>query len=120
MPEGEYWYLDLGKPHRVENRSNRDRVHLVVDCVLNEWLHQVIEASPEMAATPSPEGEFGRFRRLVLSEPRLQSQLRGEMDRAKFISLMLDLGGQQGARFTAGDVDAALQAARRAWTERQI
>lgn len=118
MSEGEYWYLDLGKPHRVENRSENDRVHLVVDCVLNDWLRRTIEAGEEMAATPSPEGEFDRFRRLVLNEPQFHNQLRGEMDRAKFISLLVDLGEQHGARFTAGDVDAALQAARREWNER--
>jgi hypothetical protein len=120
MKEGEYWYLDLGKPHRVENRSEQDRIHLVVDCVLNGWLRQIIEAGEEMAATPSAEGELERFRRLVLSEPRLQSQLKGEMDRAKFISLVIELGQQYGSRFTAGDVDAALKAGRREWSERQI
>jgi len=41
-------------------------------------------------------------------------------DRAEFTSLAIRLGHQHGARFTAGDVDAALQAARRSWIERWI
>jgi hypothetical protein len=38
MNEGESWYLNFNLPHRVENRSRADRIHLVLDCVLNDWL----------------------------------------------------------------------------------
>jgi len=75
MQEGEYWYLDLSRPHRVENRSQIDRVHLVIDCVLNDWLRATIDAGQEMAATPGVESDFERFRQLVLSDPALQTEL---------------------------------------------
>lgn len=120
MREGEYWYLDLGNLHRVENRGDQDRIHLVVDCVLNDWLRTTIEAGEEMAPALFAESEFERFRRLVLDDPVLQGRLSGDLDRNKFILLMVRLGEQHGARFTAGDVDAALQAARREWIEQQI
>ena len=38
MAAGECWYLNVNLPHRVENRSRIDRIHLVIDCVVNEWL----------------------------------------------------------------------------------
>jgi hypothetical protein len=38
MNEGESWYLDLSLPHRVENNGETDRIHLVIDCVVNEWV----------------------------------------------------------------------------------
>jgi hypothetical protein len=38
MNEGESWYLNFNLPHRVENRSRTDRIHLVLDCVLDDWL----------------------------------------------------------------------------------
>jgi Aspartyl/Asparaginyl beta-hydroxylase len=38
MEPGEAWYLDLNKPHRVTNGSAQTRIHLVVDCVVDEWL----------------------------------------------------------------------------------
>lgn len=41
MGEGECWYLDFNRPHRVDNRSTQDRVHLVIDCVVNDWLEGV-------------------------------------------------------------------------------
>ena len=41
MAAGECWYLNVNLPHRVENRSPIDRIHLVIDCVVNEWLAQI-------------------------------------------------------------------------------
>src|SRR5690348_3878731 len=42
MNEGECWYLDLNLPHRVANRGTTDRIHLVVDCILNDWLRELL------------------------------------------------------------------------------
>jgi quercetin dioxygenase-like cupin family protein len=39
---GECWYLDLNQPHRAANRSRQRRVHLVADCVVDEWLEKVL------------------------------------------------------------------------------
>ena len=38
MHEGELWYLDFSQKHRVENNGNEDRIHLVIDCQVNDWL----------------------------------------------------------------------------------
>jgi hypothetical protein len=38
MAAGSCWYLRLSDPHRVVNRGAIDRVHLVIDVVVNEWL----------------------------------------------------------------------------------
>ena len=45
MKAGEAWYLDLSLPHRAANRSNALRVHLVVDCVVDDWLDPLLAAS---------------------------------------------------------------------------
>jgi hypothetical protein len=42
MNEGEGWYLNLSLPHRVENNGTTDRVHLVIDYVVNEWMRSLI------------------------------------------------------------------------------
>jgi quercetin dioxygenase-like cupin family protein len=42
MNEGESWYLDLSLPHRVENNGATARIHLVIDCVANEWIRSLI------------------------------------------------------------------------------
>jgi hypothetical protein len=43
MHEGECWYLNLNLPHRVVNHSATDRIHLVIDCVVNDWLRALFE-----------------------------------------------------------------------------
>lgn len=43
MNEGESWYLDLSLPHRVHNAGSLDRIHMVIDCVVNEWVRSLIE-----------------------------------------------------------------------------
>jgi hypothetical protein len=42
MAEGECWYLDLSLPHRVENSGAAERVHMVLDCVVNDWLESLV------------------------------------------------------------------------------
>ena len=38
MQVGEVWYADFNKPHKVDNPSPLERVHLVLDCTPNDWL----------------------------------------------------------------------------------
>jgi hypothetical protein len=38
MGLGETWYLRLSDPHTVTNRGASDRVHLVIDACMNDWL----------------------------------------------------------------------------------
>jgi hypothetical protein len=42
MHEGELWYLDFSQKHRVENNGDKDRIHLVMDCKVNDWLVEII------------------------------------------------------------------------------
>lgn len=42
MKEGEAWYLNFNLPHSVRNNSSGERVHLVIDCVVNDWLREVV------------------------------------------------------------------------------
>jgi len=38
MREGEAWYLNVNFHHSVRNDGETDRIHLVIDCVVNDWL----------------------------------------------------------------------------------
>ncbi len=38
MQPGEAWYLNFNLPHSVANNGVNDRIHLVIDCVMNDWL----------------------------------------------------------------------------------
>ena len=38
MEAGTCWYINANLTHRVANRGDTDRVHLVVDCRVDDWL----------------------------------------------------------------------------------
>jgi hypothetical protein len=38
MPAGSAWYLRLSDPHSVANLGTGDRVHLVIDATVNDWV----------------------------------------------------------------------------------
>ena len=44
MQVGQVWYLDTRKPHRAVNGGTTDRIHLVVDAVVDRPLLRLIEA----------------------------------------------------------------------------
>lgn len=43
MKEGEAWYLNFNLPHSVANPSSQARVHLVVDCLVNDWMKDIFK-----------------------------------------------------------------------------
>jgi len=43
MLPGESWYINANLPHRVTNAGNTDRIHLVIDCEVNDWLKAIFE-----------------------------------------------------------------------------
>ncbi|MEO6523471.1 MAG: aspartyl/asparaginyl beta-hydroxylase domain-containing protein [Mucilaginibacter sp.] len=45
MLPGECWYINANLPHRVANYGSTDRIHLVVDCKVNNWLTDVFTAA---------------------------------------------------------------------------
>ena len=44
MAPGSCWYLRLSDPHAVTNRGVGDRIHLVIDAVVNDWLAAQLRA----------------------------------------------------------------------------
>jgi hypothetical protein len=45
MPAGTTWYLRLTDPHSVANAGDTDRVHLVIDAEVNDWIAAVFDAA---------------------------------------------------------------------------
>jgi Aspartyl/Asparaginyl beta-hydroxylase len=43
MPAGSAWYLRLSDRHSVANRGESERVHMVIDAVVNDWLTALFE-----------------------------------------------------------------------------
>jgi|TARA_B110000444_G_scaffold249354_1_gene274360 hypothetical protein len=53
---GKYYYVDVSKPHAVHNKSDFDRLHLVVDCYNNPRLQNLLKQSEEFDDISSPIG----------------------------------------------------------------
>ena len=49
MQAGECWYHNFNLPHRIANRGFTDRVHLVIDCELNDWLRELLVTADHAA-----------------------------------------------------------------------
>jgi hypothetical protein len=45
MKEGECWYLNFNLPHSVVNGGTNDRIHLVIDCKVNDWMTAAFNAA---------------------------------------------------------------------------
>lgn len=45
MKKGECWYADFDLPHSVSNKSEQERIHLVIDGKRNEWTDKLFTTS---------------------------------------------------------------------------
>jgi len=43
MKPGEAWYTNVNLPHSVANRGSEKRVHLVLDCIRNDWSDELFK-----------------------------------------------------------------------------
>lgn len=43
LKEGECWYMNFNLPHRITNNSKVDRIHLVIDAKVNDWVKTIFE-----------------------------------------------------------------------------
>ena len=50
LEAGSCWYLRLSDPHSVANRGTSDRVHLVIDAAVNDWVAALFERAARQAA----------------------------------------------------------------------
>jgi Aspartyl/Asparaginyl beta-hydroxylase len=57
MNEGECWYLNLLLKHRVNNSGDTNRIHLVIDCKVNEWIKRLLNEEAQIAETIDDRNE---------------------------------------------------------------
>lgn len=103
MRASECWFLDLYRPHSVNNHGTDVRVHLVIDCRPGPWLTAAIEAG--LADTPAAGSgrfatAFAGFERWLAEQPRLAAELDGLMERDLFVERCLVLGRENGFVFS--------------------
>ncbi|WP_030137984.1 aspartyl/asparaginyl beta-hydroxylase domain-containing protein [Pseudomonas fluorescens] len=118
MKAGECWFLDLARPHRVANRSDRVRVHLVLDCRPGPWLEQqIVDGLTSTPIAGIKQSDLACFQRRVEADPHLARTLQGLQDLDAFIESALALGAEQGFHFTREELCAAMRTGRRQWSD---
>jgi hypothetical protein len=45
LDAGSSWYLRLSDPHSVTNRGSSDRVHMVIDAEVNDWVADILRSA---------------------------------------------------------------------------
>ena len=82
MKEGESWYINANRMHSVSNLGQADRIHLVIDCKVNDWLTDIFERSEKVLVKEEdsiygsetiPVKEDPDYELKVISELRLQN-----------------------------------------------
>lgn len=49
LREGECWYVNTSLPHSVANGGEADRIHLVIDCRVDDWLKSFFPSESSLA-----------------------------------------------------------------------
>lgn len=120
MKPGECWFIDLSRPHRVDNPGPGARVHLVLDCEPNAWLLELLRQgltdTPELS--PGRAGlAFAAFRDHVAGDPSLAERLRAITDVHRFCETVVRLAHEQGLAFSEAEVRGAMRQGKRTWND---
>lgn len=120
MTAGETWYMDFALLHRVENRGDVDRIHLVIDCVNDAWLQDMMSRALAMEpgeAMGAPEADepdtMERFRRRLVEDPLLAEALRNSADAGEFAILAEKAAEAAGLAIERGEIERIMRAAGR-------
>lgn len=123
LREGECWYIDVSRPHRVRNRGSLARIHLVADAAVDARLAEAFaqgDRGDPLPGASDPWDDFLRFRDFVGTEADCAARLSAIADPAEFIDASVRLGAAAGFHFDPSDVESAMKAGRRAWTEQWV
>jgi len=69
MNEGECWYINANLKHSVVNNGKSDRIHLVIDCVVNDKLIKLFQKADK---TSRDEGYDTAEKLLIIEALKLQ------------------------------------------------
>jgi hypothetical protein len=114
LEEGGAFYVNVNLPHRVSNRGSSERIHLVIDVVVNDWVREIFARSAEIPRCAPPERGVDAFRDTALADATLRGELRRIGNARDFEAAAVRLGRERGFDFHEGDVDALLKGVARA------
>jgi hypothetical protein len=121
---GECWYADFGLPHFFANRGDTERVHMVLDCKVNDWLRDLLTsaASPPAAEakhpaiTATPDWFYGQ----IQNDPDLQSRLFAITNPDDLLDALSAEASQAGYACDRDALRDIMRQNQRSWIERHL
>lgn len=80
MREGECWYINANLTHAVANKGVSDRIHLVIDCKVNDWLQEVFNNAEKNYAAVDNEQILKMITELRLQGTETAMKLANELE----------------------------------------
>jgi len=119
---GECWYADFSLPHFFANRGDTERVHLVLDCKVNDWLLALLATAEQ--ATPNapslPPLTVTWLHQQVQDNPELHRQLFAINTSDTFIAALANVAERSGHRLDEPELRQIMRQNHRAWIERNL
>lgn len=119
---GECWYADFSLPHFFANRGDTERVHLVLDCKVNDWLLALLATAGQ--ATPNapslPPLTVTWLHRQVQDNPELHRQLFAINSSDAFIAALARVAESSGHTLDEPALRQMMRQNHRAWIERNL
>lgn len=104
MNEGDCWYINANQKHQVANHGSTDRIHLVIDCVVNDWLTKRITSGIKKTVFLKKDPETAKqvIKSLRLANTSEADDLADQMEKdlqnnlltAKMLSFISEIGLQ--------------------------
>jgi len=70
LKEGDCWYMNFNLPHSIHNKSKSDRIHLVVDAVVNEWVKELFAQPGLLKKETEEKGHDDETKRKIIDSLR--------------------------------------------------
>jgi len=87
LHEGECWYMNFNLPHSIANKSHADRVHLVIDARVNDWVKEIFNRPGLQKKEIEEPGYDDETKKKIIAQLRAMNteksnQLANEMESA--------------------------------------
>ena len=98
MNEGECWYINANLKHSVSNNGETDRIHLVIDCVVNDELIDLFENADKITR----DEEYNVAEKLLIIDALRRQQTPAAIKIANEIEFEINLFLQNNAHISNG------------------
>ncbi|PSL23725.1 aspartyl/asparaginyl beta-hydroxylase domain-containing protein [Chitinophaga ginsengisoli] len=75
LQAGECWYMDFGLTHSIVNHGNTARIHLIMDCIRNEWTDRLFAAHGFDLSEKAPSYDAATKARMIEELEKLDTDI---------------------------------------------